>query len=134
MLFGPEHTKQYQETGGKVGHDWEGSIVLLLTTTGRRSGEKRIAPLIYQEHGDDYLIVASKGGADEPPAWFLNLEAEPKVELQVWDDVFPATARVATANERAEMWPKMVATWPAYDDYQAKTDREIPIVVLSRSS
>ncbi len=134
MLFGPEHVKQYQETDGEVGHDWEGSIVLLLTTTGRKSGEKRIAPLIYQEHGGDYLIVASKGGADEPPAWYLNLEAEPQVELQVKGDVFPATARVATAEERPEMWAKMVGTWPAYDEYQAKTDREIPIVVLSRSS
>ena len=132
MLFGEEHTKRYRETDGEEGHDWQGTQTLLLTTKGRKSGEPRELPLIYGKSGDDYLIVASKGGADAPPAWYLNIEADPDVEVQVWDDRFPAKARVATAEEKAEMWPTMTAEWPAYDDYQKKTDREIPIIVLER--
>ncbi len=134
MLFGEEHTQRYKETGGQEGHDWQGTQTLLLTTKGRKSGEPRELPLIYGKSGDDYLIVASKGGADAPPAWYLNLEADPDVELQVWDDRFPAKARVATPEEKAEMWKTMTAEWPAYDDYQKKTDREIPIIVLERKS
>ena len=134
MLFGEEHTQKYKETGGQEGHDWQGTQTLLLTTKGRKSGEPRELPLIYGKSGDDYLIVASKGGADAPPAWYLNIEADPDVELQVWDDRFPAKARVATAEEKAEMWKTMTAEWPAYDDYQKKTDREIPIIVLERKS
>jgi len=133
MLFGEEHTQKYKETGGQEGHDWQGTQTLLLTTKGRKSGEPRELPLIYGKSGDDYLIVASKGGADAPPAWYLNIEADPDVEVQVWDDRFPAKARVATAEEKAEMWKTMTAEWPAYDDYQKKTDREIPIVVLERA-
>ena len=133
MLFGQEHVQRYRETGGEDGHDWEGTSVLLLTTTGRRSGEQRTTPLIYQPYGDAYLIVASKGGADEPPAWYLNLESNPDVELQVKDDRFRARARTATADEKPDMWKTMTATWPAYDEYQRKTDRDIPVVVLERS-
>jgi deazaflavin-dependent oxidoreductase (nitroreductase family) len=133
MLFGKEHTQKYKETGGDVGHDWQGTQTLLLTTKGRKSGELRELPLIYGTSGDDYLIVASKGGADTPPAWYLNLEADPVVEVQVKDDRFKANARVATPEEKAEMWKTMTAEWPAYDEYQKKTDREIPIVVLERA-
>ena len=133
MLFGQEHTDRYKETDGDVGHDWQGTQVLLLTTTGRKSGTPRELPLIYAPWNGAYLIVASKGGADEPPAWYLNLEADPQVEVQVMDDRFKAKARVATPEEKAQMWPTMTKEWPAYDDYQKKTDREIPIVVLERS-
>ena len=133
MLFGEEHVRRYVETDGAEGHDWEGgSSVLILTTVGRRSGEKRSTPLIYGRSGDDYLIVASKGGAPEPPAWYLNLSEQPEVELQVWGDRFRARARTATADEKPEMWKTMVGEWPAYDEYQQKTDREIPVVVLER--
>src|SRR4051794_40872890 len=133
MLFGQEHTEKYRATGSKVGHDWQGTQTLLLTTKGRKSGEPRELPLIYAPWDDAYLIVASKGGADEPPAWFLNLEADPTVEVQVMDDRFTARARVASAEEKAAMWPTMTKEWPAYDDYQKKTGREIPIVVLERT-
>jgi deazaflavin-dependent oxidoreductase (nitroreductase family) len=132
MLFGKEHTEKYRETGGEVGHEWQGTQTLLLTTTGRKSGEARELPLIYAPWDGAYLIVASKGGADEPPAWFLNLQADPSVEVQVMDDRFKAKARVATPEEKAQMWPTMIKEWPAYDEYQKKTDREIPIVVLER--
>jgi deazaflavin-dependent oxidoreductase (nitroreductase family) len=132
-LFGDEHVRSYRETGGEVGHDWkEGTSILLLTTKGRKSGEPRTTPLIYGTAGDDYVIVASKGGADEPPGWYVNLQADPDVELQVHDEVFPARARTATAEEKLELWRTMVGEWPHYDDYQEKTDREIPVVVLER--
>lgn len=130
MLFGEEHVQRYIATDGAEGHDWQGTTVLLLTTTGRRTGQPRTTPLIYQRHGEDYLIVASKGGADEPPAWYLNLVAEPEVEVQVYGDRFAATARTATPDEKTDLWKIMVATWPAYDEYQEKTDRDIPVVVL----
>ena len=133
MLFGQEHVERYEATDGAEGHEWNGTIALLLTTKGRKSGEARTTPLIYQPWDDAYLIVASKGGAPEPPAWFLNLEADPEVGVQVKADRFAAKARIATPEEKPEMWKKMAATWPAYDEYQTKTDREIPIVVLERS-
>jgi deazaflavin-dependent oxidoreductase (nitroreductase family) len=132
MLFGPEHVKRYIETDGEEGHDWRDAPVLLLTTTGRRSGEQRTTPLIYGRDGDDYLLVASKGGAPDPPAWYLNLSENPEVQLQVKADRFAARARTATADEKADLWRTMTAIWPAYDEYQRKTDREIPVVVLER--
>ncbi|MFI6511845.1 nitroreductase family deazaflavin-dependent oxidoreductase [Streptosporangium sp. NPDC050855] len=132
MLFGKEHVERYRATDGAEGHDWQGTTALILTTTGRRSGERRDTPLIYQRYGDDYLVVASKGGADEPPLWYLNLQADPDVEVQVLGDRFRARARTATPQEKQEMWPVMTAAWPAYDDYQKKTDRDIPVVVLER--
>jgi len=134
MLFGAEHVRRYVETDGAEGHDWQGTTALILTTTGRRSGERHSTPLIYQRHGDDYLVVASKGGADQPPAWYLNLEAAPDVEVQVKGDRFRARARAATPEEKGELWPIMTAAWPAYDDYQRKTTRDIPVVVLERAA
>jgi deazaflavin-dependent oxidoreductase (nitroreductase family) len=133
MLFGEEHVKRYVESDGAEGHDWQGTTVLILTTKGRRSGQPRSTPLIYQRSGEDYLVVASKGGADEPPAWYLNLQADREVEVQVLGDRFAAHARTANAEEKPAMWRTMVATWPAYDEYQEKTGREIPVVVLERS-
>ena len=133
-LFGDEHVRSYRETGGELGHDWrEGSSVLLLTTTGRKSGQSRTTPLIYGRHGDDLLIVASKGGAPEPPGWYVNLVEQHDVEVQLLDEVFTARARTATEDEKPEMWKTMVGEWPHYEEYQTKTDRPIPVVVLERS-
>jgi deazaflavin-dependent oxidoreductase (nitroreductase family) len=133
-LFGQEHVKRYVETDGEVGHDWrDGVPTLILTTTGRRSGEPRPTPLIYGRRGDDYLVVASKGGAPEPPAWYLNLSDSPDVQVQVKADRFPARARIATAEEKPELWRTMAEIWPAYDEYQGNTDRDIPVVVLERA-
>lgn len=134
MLFGQEHVDRYLATEGAEGHDWNGSQVALLTTTGRKSGEKRTTPLIYGRSGDDVMMVASKGGADEPPAWYLNLEADPEVEVQIKGERFGAVARTATDEEKPQMWQTMVGHWPAYDDYQASTERQIPVVVLERAS
>jgi deazaflavin-dependent oxidoreductase (nitroreductase family) len=132
-LFGEEHVRRYRETGGAVGHRWKrGSKILLLTTKGRKSGEPRTKPLIYEADGDRYVIVASKGGAPEHPDWYENLQAEPNVELQVLDEVFPARAHVAEGEERERLWQLVNGQWPDYDSYQEKTDREIPVVVLER--
>jgi deazaflavin-dependent oxidoreductase (nitroreductase family) len=105
-----------------------------LTTTGRKSSEPRTKPLIYEQDGDRYVIVASKGGAPENPGWYRNLEKDPNVELQVLDEVFPARARTAEGEERERLWKLVNQQWPDYDSYQAKTDREIPVVVLESAS
>ena len=132
-LFGEDHVRSYRETDGDVGHDWKrGTSILLLTTRGRKSGEEHITPLIYGRSGDDLVIVASKGGSDRPPGWYANLQADPEVEVQVRDDVFPARARTASADEKPGLWEQMVGEWPDYDGYQERTDREIPVVLLQR--
>ncbi|HWC09153.1 MAG TPA: nitroreductase family deazaflavin-dependent oxidoreductase [Solirubrobacterales bacterium] len=133
MLFGPEHVARYEATDGAEGHAWEGTQTLLLTTKGRRSGEPRTTPLIYAPYGDAYTVVASKGGSDEPPAWYLNLSEEPNVEVQIWGERFKARARTASPEEKPEIWKTMVGEWPAYDEYQQRTEREIPVVVLERA-
>jgi deazaflavin-dependent oxidoreductase (nitroreductase family) len=132
-LHGAEHVRRYRETDGEYGHDWRGgSSTLLLTTTGQRSGEPRTTPLIYGRSGDDYLIVASKGGAEAPPSWYVNLQKNPEVDVQVLGDRFQARARTATPEERPAMWREMTSHWPDYDRYQDRTDREIAVVVLER--
>jgi deazaflavin-dependent oxidoreductase (nitroreductase family) len=132
-LFGQEHVRRYRETGGEVGYIWNGAPTLLLTTTGRRTGEQRTTPLIFGRDGDRFVVVASQGGAPRHPAWYLNLSADPDVELQVKDEVFAARARTAEPEERGRLWELMAGIWPHYDAYQQKTDREIPVVVLERA-
>jgi len=133
-LFGDEHVRRYQETDGAEGYYWRNdTTILLLTTTGRKSGKQRTSPLIFREWEDKYLVVASKGGADEPPAWFLNLEENPEVAVQIKGEKFAAHARTATPDEKPAMWEHMVQAWPDYANYQAKTDREIPVVVLEHA-
>jgi len=134
-LHGAEHVRRYRETDGEVGHIWRrGSKILLLTTTGRNTGRKGTKPLIYEDAGSGYVIVASKGGWPDHPGWYKNLEREPEVELQVKGEVFPARARTAAGEERERLWRLAAEQWPPYDEYQAKTDREIPVVVLERVS
>ena len=127
-----EHMQRYLESGGEDGHEWRPGVpTLLLTTTGRKSGIKRRTALIYGRDTADYVVVASKGGSDEQPAWYLNLQANPEVEIQVFDEVLPAVASTATGEERERLWALMRQIWPAYDEYQTRTDREIPVVVLT---
>ncbi|TYB40072.1 nitroreductase family deazaflavin-dependent oxidoreductase [Actinomadura chibensis] len=132
MLYGKEHVERYQETDGAEGHDWQGTVTLLLTTKGRRTGKEHTTPLIYQPDGDAYVVVASKGGAEDDPLWFKNIEADPQVKVQVKGDRFTAHARVAGPDEKPALWRKMAAVWPDYDEYQKKTDRQIPVVILER--
>jgi len=134
MLFGKEHVDRYVATNGEEGHNWvRGAPVLILTTTGRRSGETRSTPLIYGRSGADYLVVGSKGGAPTPPAWYLNLRANPDVSVQVKADRFAARARTASKQEKPELWKIMTSIWPDYDEYQTKTEREIPVIILERA-
>lgn len=129
-LFGPEHVRVYRETGGQQGYHWRGTDILLLNTTGRKSGQERTMPLIHRTDGDRYVVVASKGGAPDHPAWFENLRADPDVTVQVRDQVVPVRAHVAEGEERDRLWSLMTEVWPDYDSYQQKTDRQIPVVVL----
>ena len=133
FLFGQEHIEQYEATGGAEGYVWrEGTTILILSTTGRRTGQTRKNALIFRPYGDAYLVVASKGGNDEAPEWYRNLQENPDVQVQIKDETFAARARTATADEKPDMWRTMAQAWPAYDDYQEKTSREIPVVVLER--
>ena len=129
-LFGDEHVQKYEETGGAIGHDWNGTSCLILHTRGRKSGTVRKIPLIYGRDGEDYVIIASKGGAPEHPGWYKNLVAHPDIEIQVRDQVIPVTARTGTAADKQRVWPMMVKEWPGYDEYQAGTTRDIPVVLL----
>jgi deazaflavin-dependent oxidoreductase (nitroreductase family) len=129
-LFGDEHVRRYEATAGAVGHDWNGTSVLILHTTGRSSGQTRKFPLIYGRDGADYVVVASKGGAPDHPGWYKNLLAHPDAKVQVRGDLIAVTARTGTAEDKRRVWPVMTAQWPDYDEYQRKTAREIPVVLL----
>lgn len=129
-LLGAEHVRVYRETDGETGYIWNGAPILLLTTKGRRSGEPRTIPIIFTQYGDSRVVVASKGGSPTHPAWYLNILDDPQVQVQVKADVYPAVARTAPSPEREQIWAAAIRTWPSYDNYQARTTREIPVVVL----
>jgi deazaflavin-dependent oxidoreductase (nitroreductase family) len=131
-LVGPEHAKRYIETNGEVGYIWNGVPTLLFWTKGRKSGEERLNPIIYRQVGDRIVLIASKGGAPNHPAWFLNIQADPHVKVQIKGDKFDAVARVAEGAEREELWAESLIAWPNYDVYQSRTTRKIPVVVLDR--
>lgn len=127
-----KHITDYVESGGENGHQWRGMTTLLLTTTGRRTGTRHRTALIYGRVGEDYLIVASKGGAPKHPEWYLNLVANPDVEVQVGAEVFDATAETLSGDERTTAWQTMVGIFPTYSSYAEATEREIPVVRLRR--
>ena len=133
FLHGDPHVARYLETDGEDGYHWRNDTeILVLFTKGRKSGEERSHALIFRPYGEAYTVVASKGGAEQAPAWFLNLQADPHVEVQIKGERFAAVARVATPEEKPGVWATMVEAWPAYDSYQKKTSRELPVVVLER--
>lgn len=131
-LFGDAHVAAYRETNGETGYMWNGAPCCVLRTS-RRNGDPRDVALIFGTDGDDVILVASKGGAPDHPWWYKDLAARPEVELQVLADRYTGTARTATADEKARLWSTMTAVWPSYDDYQAATDRDIPVVIVSRN-
>jgi deazaflavin-dependent oxidoreductase (nitroreductase family) len=133
-LLGEEHVRVYQETDGDVGYLWNGVPILLLTTTGRVSGTPRTTPLIHGRDGDDYLVVASMGGAPQHPNWYRNLLARPWAQIQVRGEHLNVAARTATDSEKRRLWGIMTELWPNYDAYQSRTDRDIPVVVLTPST
>jgi deazaflavin-dependent oxidoreductase (nitroreductase family) len=130
-LLGEEHVQRYRETDGEVGYLWNGVPILLLTTTGRRSGAARTTPLIFARDGDDYVVVASMGGAPRHPYWYENLVAEPSAHIQVRSEKLAVTARTAGDDEKSRLWDVVRDQWPNYDVYQSRTDRVIPVVVLT---
>lgn len=132
-----DHIELYQKDP-QAGHMWDSSVVggpgvipcLLLTTVGRKSERIRLHPLIYGKENEGYVIIASKGGSPSHPAWYLNLEADPQVTIQVGPDIMKAKAEVVEGEQREVFWKNMIKIWPPYDDYQKKTDRNIPVVLL----
>lgn len=126
-----KHIREYVETDGKKGHKHQGKDALLLTTRGRKSGLLRRTALFYGKDGDRYIVVASRGGHAKHPAWYLNLEANPEVEVQVGADKFSARAHTATGEERVRLWELMTTIFPTYNSFQKKTKLQIPVVVLT---
>ena len=131
-LIGEEHVRQYRETNGETGYLWNGATACLLTTRGRKSGEDRTIAIIFKQVGDRYAIIASKGGSPTHPLWFLNIQDDPHVTMQIKGEVFAGVARVAEGAERDELWAASLEQWPNYDVYQARTERRIPVVVVEK--
>lgn len=129
-LLGAEHVRVYRETNGETGYIWNGSPILLLTSTGRVSGEKRTIPIIFTPYKNGWVIMASKGGSPTHPKWYLNVMANPNVQVQVKADIYNAIARTASSPEREQIWAEAIKHWPNYDLYQSRTERQIPVVVL----
>jgi len=130
-LYGDAHVESYRETGGEYGHLWRGAPTLLLTTKGAKSGKERVNPMMYQAVGESYAVFASKGGAPEHPAWYHNLLADPDVTVEVGTALVPVSARVAEGEERELIWQRQKSDYPGFADYEQKTSREIPVVILT---
>ncbi len=128
---GKLHSSIYRSSDGRLWGKMFGAPVLLLNTTGRKSGQRRTTPLVYATDGDDFILIASNGGAPRHPAWYLNLKANPEATVEIGDrEVWVRAEEVAEPEEKAHVWQKMVEIYPGYDNYQRKTDREIPLLVL----
>jgi len=132
-LLGEGHVQAYRESDGETGFLWNGAKSLLLTTTGRKSGEPRTSPLIYEADGDRFIIIASVGGGPDHPQWYRNLLVDPTAEVQVKADHIKVTATIADGDERERLWALVNVQWPNYDVYQSRTERVIPVVILSPS-
>jgi len=124
--------EEFRANGGKVTGQFAGAPLLLLTTVGRKSGQPRTLPLVYGKDGEDLFIIASKAGDDKHPDWFLNLEANPQVTVEVGTDRYEARAQITTEEERARLFAQMAAAMPNFKEYEAKTDRKIPVIRLRR--
>ncbi len=129
-VVGKAHSSVYRATDGRFGGRMFGSQVLLLNTTGRKSGQRRTTPLLYVMDGEDFVVIASAGGAPKHPAWYLNLKANPETSVELGDREVRVRAEEADPEEKARLWQKMVEIYSGYDNYQRKTEREIPVVVL----
>ncbi|MFC4603683.1 nitroreductase family deazaflavin-dependent oxidoreductase [Rhodococcus kronopolitis] len=128
----------YRATGGRIGGKWRvgsaaktGLPICLLTTTGRKSGEPRVSPLLFLEEDGRVVLVASQGGQPKHPQWYFNIKANPRVKIQIRSDVRELVARVADDDEHARLWPKLVAMYPEFDDYQSWVERKIPVIVCA---
>ncbi|MCH9700069.1 MAG: nitroreductase family deazaflavin-dependent oxidoreductase [Actinomycetia bacterium] len=126
-----ENAEEYMASGGTRGTELKGRPVILLTTIGAKTGKIRKTPLMRVEHNGEYAVVASLGGAPKHPVWYYNIKANPRVELQDATEVADYDAREVFGDEKAAWWERAVAAWPDYADYQTKTDRQIPVFVLT---
>jgi F420H(2)-dependent quinone reductase len=126
------HQFIYELSGGRIGEQLGSAPMLLLRTTGRKTGQARNVALLYHRDGADYVVIGSKGGSDAPPSWLLNLQATPNVQVQVGTRRFPAEARVASTGEQRRLWPEVTMRWPQFGRYQSQTDRLIPLVILTQ--
>lgn len=133
-LFQRANVFVYRASGARLGGSMKGVPILLLTVRGRKTGKPHTLPLLYLQDGNDYAVVASKGGWPSHPLWYVNLQAEADVTVEIGRQQLQLTARTANAEERARLWPRLVAMYPAYADYQSWTDRQIPVVILSPRS
>jgi deazaflavin-dependent oxidoreductase (nitroreductase family) len=129
-LLNESHVAAYRETNGAKGGVWNGATAVLVTTKGRKSGEMRTIAIIGKQVGDNFVIIASKGGAPTHPIWYLNILEDPNVEIQYLADRWEGVARTAESPEREAMWAEACSQWPAFNDYQARTERKIPVVVI----
>ncbi len=132
-LMGKLHVGLYRLTSGRVGGSMRGAPILLLTTKGRHTGKRRTTPLLYMKDGDDLVIVASNGGNDRAPAWSVNLRHEPRATVRVKGDTGEMTARIASPEEKGRLWPVLTKMYPSYDNYQKRTTREIPVIILQQA-
>ena len=128
------HRELFRRTGGKVGGQMFKQPMMMLTTTGRRSGQPRVTPLLCILDGDRYLAIGSNGGDDRTPQWVRNLEVNPEATIQLRTETIPVRARVATPEEKKALWPKVIAAYKGYDNYQRKTSRDIPVLIFTRQS
>ena len=124
------HVRAYRASGGRIGGSFRGSPIFVLLTTGRKTGAERRTPLLYMPHGDDLVIIASNGSTASSPAWWLNLEANPRAEAILGNRRIPVTASETSGEERRKLWESVVEMYPGYAGYQRKTDREIPVIRL----
>jgi deazaflavin-dependent oxidoreductase (nitroreductase family) len=124
----------YRLTGGRIGGKWGKAGVLLLTTRGRTTDQERTTPLLYLEDGRSFVVVATNDGSPRHPAWYLNLEAQPRTHIQVLDKRFEVTSRTAGSEERTSLWPRLVAIYANYERDQKRAARELPVVILERSA
>jgi deazaflavin-dependent oxidoreductase (nitroreductase family) len=131
-VFTSAHVAAYRATGGRIGRKFRGAPVLLLDHVGRKTGQKRTIPLMYLRDGDDLVIVASKGGSHKHPLWWLNLRDHPRTTVMVDSETRAVTARQASTEEKQRLWPRLVEIYKPYDDYQQRTSRDIPVVILER--
>ena len=133
-ILGTLHRLLYRASGGKLGKTFLGTPILLLTTTGRRTGRPRTWPLTYLPEGENLIVVASNGGQPNHPAWYLNLRANPRVSVQLGERNYTMIAQTVKEDERARLWSRVIEEYPAYAEYQKKTDRQIPVVVLRQET
>lgn len=129
-LGAKNHTRIYRLTGGRIGGKGFGVSIVLLDTVGRKSGKTRTIPLLYLDDAPNVVIVASKGGVDKHPVWYLNLKANPDAEIQIGSERRKVRAREANESERTTLWPRLLEIYPTYADYQARTERKIPLMIL----